>query len=384
MVALLIAATLLNAADAQPAPKWLREAEVYNGWYQKWTDEAIEKMRGMPFVVGVPVDKAMIDKAHKAGVRVLTYVTFYQFPPKQKYQNATITDHPDWIIIKPDGSQAPSAFANNPPPDNNPGWLALCPNATTFRKYALEYTRFMMDQGADGVFIDNVFQDNLTCDGPKFGRHKHVYPDKDNMFAFRELLKAVRAEVKRYGADKIASANPGGLSSDWVGACDGQMVESYICTWAADHRWQNEKQILDLARKWSPLCDQGHVIVALSYLGHTKFPIREDAFYCYAWARLSGFLWADWFTGDKSTAVLFKLRLGNPVGPMRAGDGIYTREFEHGLVAATGESNGAAFTISAEEHQRVFDVFEGKHLKAAPSGDYAITLSPGQGRVYLY
>ena len=383
MVGLLLAALMANAAP-EAAPQWLREAEVYNGWYSKWTDEAIAKMRGIPFVVGVPLDKATIDKAHKVGTRVLTYVTFYQFPPKQKYQNATITDHPDWIIIKPDGAEAPSAFANNPPPDNNPGWLALCPNSTTFRKYAIEYTKFMMDHGVDGVFIDNVFQDNLTCDGPKFGRHKHVYPDKDNMFALRELLKAIRAEVRKYGQEKIAIANTWGPSSDWTGAYDGNMLESYICTWAADHRWHSEKQLLEFAKSRSQQVDQGQVVLALSYLGHTKNPIREDAFYCYAWARLSGFLWADWFTGDKSTAVLFKLRLGNPVGPMKAGDGIYTREFEHGLVAVSSESRSATFAIPARDHPRVFDVFEGKHLKPSPSGDYEIDLPAGQGRVYLF
>ena len=150
MFNLLLAAALLNAApDAAPGPNWLREAAVYNGWYQKWTDESIARMRDMPFVVGVPLDKAVIDKAHKVGARVLTYVTYYQFPPKQKYQNATIADHPDWIIIEKDGSEAPSAFAKNPPPDNNPGWVALCPNSTTFRKYAVEYAKFMMDQGVD-------------------------------------------------------------------------------------------------------------------------------------------------------------------------------------------------------------------------------------------
>jgi len=48
------------------------------------------------------------------------------------------------------------------------------------------------------------------------------------------------------------------------------------------------------------------------------------------------------------------------------------------------ESRGAVVRLSAKDHARVFDVFAAKHLKPGTSGDYEITLEPGQGRVYLF
>lgn len=361
------------------APAWLRDAEVCNGWYHAWTDTAIAGMRDVPLVIGVPPDKEIVEKAHRQGTRVLVYVTFYQMPPGKAYQHEDISEHPDWNVIHPDGKEGISVFDSS----DNPGWRTVCPNSPSYRKYVLEYTKFVMDQGADGLFIDNGHPD-VTCEAPKFGRHEHLYPGKDNIYAYRKLLEDVRAVVKRYGEDKIIIVNPGSPRKEWVGACDGQMFESYICTHAADHRWHDEARLLDFQRTWGPLAGEGNAVVALSYVGHTRNSPREDAFYCYAWARLSGFIWADWFTAKDGARCLYKLRLGKAVGPMKSGEGYYMREFERGLVVVSSESRGAAFRLSAKDHPRVFDLFAAKHLKPGPSGDYEITLDEGQGRVYMF
>jgi len=371
--------SILALMAVAAAPGWLNDAEVCNGWYRQWTDEAIAAMRDVPFVIGVPLDKKVIEKAHGQGTRVLVYVTFYQMPPGRTYQNADISEHADWNVIHPDGTEGISVFDST----DNPGWRTVCPNSPGYRKYVLEYTKFVMDQGADGLFIDNGHPD-VTCEAPKFRRHEHIYPGKDNIYAYRELLKDVRALVKRYGEDKIIIVNPGEPRKAWVGACDGQMFESYICTHAADHRWHDEARLVKTQKEWGPLAEQGNALVALSYIGHTSNPPREDAFYCYAWARLSGFIWADWFTAKDVARALYKVRLGEATGPMTTGDGFYMRGFERGLVVVSRESRGAVVRLSAKDHARVFDVFAAKHLKPGTSGDYEITLEPGQGRVYLF
>ncbi len=373
IIALMMAAALPSVAS------WLSDSEMGNGWYKGWTDDAMAQMKDMPFVIGVPAETDTIAKAHKQGTRVLVYVTFYQMPPGQVYQHEDLAKHPDWNIIRPDGEIGISVFEGT----ENTGWKTVCPNSPGFRDYALRYTRFIMDQGADGIFIDNGHP-AVTCEGPKFGKHKHIYPGKDNMYAYRRLLEDIRALVKSYGKDKVVIVNPGVPNKAWVGACDGQMLESYICTWAAKNRWHSESQIVSFQQQWGAIADKGDAVLALSYVGHTSNPPREDAFYCYAWARLSGFIWADWFTAKDVAQSLYKLRLGKALGPMQKGDGYYMREFEKGIVVASSESRDASITLSGRTYKSVYDLFAAKHLKPGPSGDYVITLDKGQGRVYLY
>ena len=383
LTALVLLVSAVGVSHAS-IPLWLDKAEVYNGWYAKWDDQSLARMRGIPFVVGVPADKAMIAKAHKAGVRVLIYATFYQAPPDQTYQNANISEHPDWPMIVEDGSEALSVFAENKGDDHRPGWRAVCRNSPGYWKYAIEYTRSLTELGVDGIFVDNVFEDNVDCEGPRFGRHKHIYPDKDETQVYYEFFKALRAEIRKFGPDKILVANTVGPHPQYADVCDAEMLESYICTWAADNRWQDQARILGLSKEWKPVVDSGCKVLALSYLGHTKNPVREDAFYCYAWARISGFMWADWFTGGSAAADLFRVHLGKPVGDMETREGCYLRRFERGVVVVSGESGGATVTLDSKGRPRLYDVFAGRNLKPSASGKYDIKLKAGQGRVFLF
>ena len=47
----------------------------------------------------------------------------------------------------------------------------------------------------------------------------------------------------------------------------------------------------DQGVKLRPYLDAGKQVQALSYLGHTPYGVKEDAFFCYATARLAGFVW---------------------------------------------------------------------------------------------
>lgn len=373
-----VLALAIAASSPSSTSDWLKSAEVCNGWYEKWDDAIISRTTDMPFVVASRPTKDLIAKIHKAHGRVLTYMTFYQMPLDEYYQHAKVSEHPDWIVIHEDGTQGASMFER----EGNEKWVTTCPNSPGFREYALKTANLAMELGVDGIFIDNAHPD-LNCEAPKFGKHKHVYPDRDNNYAYRKLLEEVRAEVKKRGADKIVIVNPGRPWQEWVGACDGQMLESYICSWAWNNRW-DERKILKMQQDFGPLADKGDAVVALSYVGHTKNPTRDDAYYCYSWARLSGFIWADWYTGRDDAGELYLLRIGKPLGPMKTCDGYYTREFERGLVVTSSQAKGASFTISAKDHPSVLDLYNGVRLKPGPSGDYEITLPAGVGCVYLY
>lgn len=313
-----------------PAPKWFLECGFYNGWYREWTEEVIEeRLRGIPLIVGVPHEKRWIDAAHAAGVKVLPYVTFYQAPLEQPYQNATLKDHPEWMVRDEQGEPRKSVFWGE---GGNTGWYEVCANEASFVEHCLAYVRTLLEMGADGVFIDNVHP-SATCFGAQQGHHAHLYPDRDNIYAFRMLLKRVRKLVKEANPDHLVMLNPGGPSPVWNDCGDCQMWESYICTWASQERWNSWEEILRAARNWQPYVEGGKALVTLSYVGNTPYGITNDAFYCYACARLSGFLWADWFTvGDDPAKVLYAVRLGAPLTGIQEADGIFWRAFERGLV----------------------------------------------------
>jgi len=171
MVAVGLLAVAASAYGA--APEWFRKAEVYNGWYKAWDEKVIgEKMKGIPFVVGAPPDKKLVEAAHKQGTKVITYITLYQMPLDEVYQGSKLVDHPDWIVINAQGERARSVFWGT----ENIGWYEVCANNASYRKAALAYIRKVLASGVDGLFIDNAAPP-AQCYGEKFGKLQDVYLD---------------------------------------------------------------------------------------------------------------------------------------------------------------------------------------------------------------
>ena len=57
----------------KPAPSWLREASVFNGWYFKWNDKMLDRVEGFPMSVTNDHGPGVISKLHARGVRVTSY-----------------------------------------------------------------------------------------------------------------------------------------------------------------------------------------------------------------------------------------------------------------------------------------------------------------------
>jgi hypothetical protein len=209
--------------------------------------------------------------------------------------------------------------------------------------------RAIMELGADGVFVDNLAH-RAECFGPKFGKHEHITADQDHAFAM--LLSRVRDTVKQYKPDGAVlgnSAAPLSLPREFWKYLDADMMESYICTWVSKERWFDwrdhwHKQGVDL----QPFVRAGKQIQALSYLGHTPYGVREDAFFCYASARLGGFVWNGGRPlSDPETALLYRICLGRPMGDEQEENGVWFRAFERGLVAVNPNREAAGFVTIA-------------------------------------
>jgi hypothetical protein len=72
--------------------------------------------------------------------------------------------------------------------------------------------------------------------------------------------------------------------------------------------------------------------------------VKEDAYFCYATARLAGFVWNGGVPlSSPDVAPLYRLRLGKALGSEKEENGVYWRAFEAGLVAVNPDRNKDSF-----------------------------------------
>ena len=261
-----------------------------------------------------------------------------------------------------------------------------CPNVEGYVEAVLDHVRSLMDSGAGGIFVDNVGH-RRECFGPTFEAHEHLY--RDQVKAFSALLGRVREVIREHddeGVLLLNSASPETLPEEyWVNA-DADMAESYICTWVSEDRWMDWHNHWNaMGRKVAKWIDRGKTVLALSYLGHTKNTVKDDAYFCYCSARLSGFLWSaggDVLKGDPAE-ILYSIRLGSALDPEEEKDGVHYRVFELGLVAVNPEDEGRDLQIKGRNDHRVLDIYEDEVL-GPPGEDLIVQVPANSGRVYLF
>jgi len=96
------------------------------------------------------------------------------------------------------------------------------------------------------------------------------------------LLKHVREVIKEYQPDGAIlgnSADPLALPKEYWRYLDADMLEGYICGWASVDRWFDWKTRWNRMGKELPFWKAGKQILALSYIGHTPYGMKEDAFF---------------------------------------------------------------------------------------------------------
>jgi hypothetical protein len=411
----LLFALFAAAAAAQPAPAWLRAADMVTNWPRGRDTVDAERLAGIPLLINV-TQKEWAAEAHRKGFRGVIYascmdtfidvtgfeneqMTVGRMPFNRSTANALLIDREGrFVDTLMDGTYRLHR-------------KMICVNSETYQKEMLAYLRGLMDRGVDGIFVDNTGPRTIQCYGegvrigyssryktvlaesprlsfkdPRLGEvpvHRHLYPDKDQSYALRQMLVKVRAMVKEYGADKIMLIN-GGL--EFADAADGTMIESYVCSWAWKGRRQRWEQLKQAAARYAPYLASGGTVIALSYLGETQSTVKDDAFFCFAAARLSGFIWSDYQTlGDNPATALYQAHLGAPVGPLaEAAPGVDYGWFEKGLVMVNGTDAAAAVRIpmAGPRGRAVTDLYEAREL-APQSGALVLSVPPQSGRVYL-
>ena len=368
---------------------WFRRVATYTAWPQmprahgpfgKGALSAAERARlaGLGLFINVQTPAA-IRAAHALGGRALSYLSFYDtYVHTEGFESGTARVPWDGRTAQILLLDARGRFVNTPMDETWRMWRYLvCNNTREYVERALAMVRRQMEAGADGLFVDNSGR-RMPCYGhgvpvgysrkyrgvctamprydetdltagappeelyaggkrpvipasnPEIGNlpvHRHIYPGKSHLYAYRQLLRKVRRVVRGYGRDKVIVVNGAAMAEE----ADAVMAESYICSWTWTDRKANRKE---LAAKWAPYIASGRKVLALSYVGHTRWGDVEDALYCYAAAMLSDFMWSDYGTGTgKVCARLRKLNLGRRLTEPTAAGEVESAWFENGLAA---------------------------------------------------
>ncbi|MBI2435647.1 MAG: hypothetical protein HYV26_22560 [Candidatus Hydrogenedentes bacterium] len=324
----------------ESAPDWLIEAETYAIGYSPADWGALAESK-VTFLTHCPINPDFFARAHVLGIRCFPYVTFYQGFASITYEGINLKDHPEFIEVNAEGNLVRTGFWES---EDSKNMYTTCPNVQEYQDRMVAWVRKLMELGADGVFVDNL-GGRAPCSGPQFGKHQHLYDDQTHAFAM--LLKRVRETVKEFQPDGAVlgnSASPTTLPKEYWKYLDAEMLESYICTWVSKERWFDWKDHWNKAgRDLQPYVQAGKQIQALSYLGQTPYGVREDAFFCYASARLAGFVWSGGRPlSDPEVADLHRVRLGRALTEELEENGVHYRIFERGLVAVNPERERAA------------------------------------------
>lgn len=389
----------------QPAPEWLRKAEIYNLYDKRrvqWLDEHDVRF---PVTTHVPISEEIVAKYHAKGTRAMPYVNFMEL-------RALADAHADWIRIGEDGELTRSVFGIA---YNIPDLHFTCLNHDTFHEFALARVRTIMDMGYDGVFVDNVCP-LAECHGDRLGKHEHSWKDKSNTECYFALIEKIYGLVKSYGADRAVMINSV-VNDDLWKCCDAQMDEGVAYGGERTCKWTRV-----LVRYWKAQREaarHGKVPVMLNGLDGLGGPekILEGVMFTYACCRLFDLLWADgtsllcfaeelqwgldalWpffdvldplkYPGAYSTETIYNLRLGEPLGETVERDFLLYRKFANGVAVLNADDWTEREIVVPVDgdgvHEDVYAVAlrSPDPLVRAAGGKLVVKLAPGTGRIYV-
>ncbi len=407
----------------------LKDAETFhaspfaNDWGQNghfdWGTLAQAKLT---FTTHCPIDKIFIDRCHQMGVRCFPYVSFYFGPEhctfgplsSNSYEGVDFSQHPEFFEQDQNHQYRPWEFQPGTPdgvgvfPQPDPPFL-VCPNFEPYQQQMIAWVTYIMQQGADGIYIDNL-RKRTYCYAP----HAHIYqsanaPDTDleQNQAFSLLLSRVREVVTSIRPDGLILGNtgdplgliPGQSWQDFQQYLDADTIEGYVCgNGSRLQNWQGKLSWDQLSQQLQPYLAQGKQILAISGMGNAgQTPpdpqFREDAFLCYCAARLAGIAWYGGPMNDVGLADLHRVRLGKALtgeitDPTTQ---VHYRMFEQGAVAVNWTASSGSFPaqtaapVASQSHRFFYDLFApGNSPIDISTTSGLLSVPPQSGRVFLF
>ncbi len=412
--------------EIDPAPAWLRNADMitsskslWNGYDIILKDTLISRIvrlrvghgvkethehvpvvkdgnfdgssiKGVPLISHIPHSKTAFKQAHNQGFRVVPYLHFMGIHTYYADQDIFYFQHPEillkdsdgkWVHIYMDGTYR--LFR-----------LLTCTNSPSYWKLSLAYVQKIMDWGADGIFIDNIHSrpkipchaPSVTRRNPEFGNyvHEHLFPDATHDYAFDRFLQAIRALVKSYGDDKIVILNSG-IGTRFQKDGDCCEWESFIYSWAWEGRRHTWEDVKARAKDSERYIKAGRCITASSYLNRSRKEVKDDAFWVFSAARLSGFIWWENLNGT-GAEVLYKAHMGKALETLNETDRIAHRTFENGVIVLNDSMDDKELEITLFPEfakDRLLDLYDGKKIIKVNNGKVSISVPKKKARVYI-
>jgi hypothetical protein len=390
-----------------PAPKWLREAEVYNLYYRSaadWTDEVVRtRLAGFPFISGSTPDRAALDRCHKAGVKLTHYVVYTclldtamqvreggkvysEWSESLDNETRDLKDHPEWVCIDAKGNVQKDAWGQA---HGHPGLLNTCLHQQGLHDAAVRQVKMLMGLGYDGVFID-LAGPTVECYGPKFGKHAHPEGAKTNTEAYQALLREVYRAAKSSSSDRIVIQNTctATQASQWS-YTDAQMLEAFPYGEGSGDLRSTWPEMQWIAARNAEAVKRGKVVVLLPYFGGAPpEKLKQGALLSFAYAQMSGFLWADALTleavkGCETFArELYRTRLGKRTAETRrAGEALYC-VFERGITVVNPTPETVSMAVPVSGSRPLRDVGYGRELQPV-AGKVTLELPGESGRILI-
>ena len=432
---------------------WLFDAETYISYNTPNIWDTIAQTK-VTFVTHCPINAELIERFHTWGIRCFPYVSFSvgakqvvysDGTPSDEYEGVNFGKQTNFFVINKDGEPVDDPLRNiraqsgmligtgdgvgNSLDDSK----LTCPNTEEYQEKMLKWVEMIMQMGADGVYIDNVldrvkrdpsrndypcYASDLQTTPPQY-QHKHIIASKANMATSEEeneaytlLLRRARKIVKCYKPDGAILGNtsydPLGYIKIWD-HLDASSFESYIVgpvskcifkrqTDGNPYSWTDwfnvcnnltayiaQKAVLALSNVGDSNCDPN----CHSTYGNSN--ILEDAFFCYASARLSGLCWnggGNLPLYAPPAAVFYRIQLGKPLTGILQENGIYYRIFLRGLVAVNPTEmpqiiNTATLNFKTTNPSNQFvDLFQSSGC--IPVVTQALIIPAQSGRVFLF
>lgn len=173
-------------------------ATLDDGWFNNYGDWQPRE----PVFAGSAMQD-MVRKFHEQGIRVqLWWLPLavedgkFGYGGRKFIQSNVAKEHPDWMILDPQGK--PARMARN--------LASLCPAVPEVQAYYKQLTiRFIRDWGFDGHKLDNIYTPP-PCYNPKH-HHKSPY---DSVYAMSEVYKTIFETTHALKPDSVTQSCPCG------------------------------------------------------------------------------------------------------------------------------------------------------------------------------
>jgi len=309
----------------------------------------------------------------RADIKVIAYLNILGLPIG--LLGRVEKEHPEWILRRADGEPAKYWY----------GQSFMCNLAIkSWREYLVERAVTYVKNGFDGVFLDDVVIDPRLLGPPLYDTP--VY-DEARYGPWLDHLVELVKEIKKATNGSLVIYNAGWsqVNDRLLAVTDGLMLESYLGCWRGNvmnpeyyyRPWDEILRISLLAQRYA---EQGKIIVALSY-----GPDRKTALNCFVVARLFDFFFA-FSTPDLQGFTdydVLNIRLGRPLGKLRAIGNVYVREYENGIVVFNPSDKDVEIVLKPSiEVKKLVDLRDYRELSSI-NGTIKVRLSAFEGTVLL-